>query len=158
MKENNRGSVNSREAEQQLRSLIVKFEPKYQTLIRAVRRALRKRFPAALELAYDYGKNLVIAYSPTETGSFAVVALSAGVDGLRLVFNNGPTLPDPKKILLGSGRATRFIWLGSLKDLTRPEVRALIAAATAQATIPRPKTGRGYLIVKTSKAKQKTRR
>ncbi len=138
----------ARKAEQQFRRLIAKFEPKQQTLIRAVLKALRKRFPTANELVYDYSNSLVIAYAPTETGSFAVVALSAGADGLRLVFNNGPTLPDPKKILLGSGRATRFIWLGSVKDLTRPEVRALLAAAMSRAKIPLPKTGRGRLIVK----------
>ena len=142
------GPGNAKEAEQQLRRLIAQWEPKHRTLIRAVRKALRKRFPTALELAYDYSKNLVIAYAPTETGSFAVVALSAGADGLRLVFNNGPTLPDPKKILLGSGRATRVIWLASVKDLSRPELRALIAAAITRAKIPLPKTGRGRLIVK----------
>ena len=40
-------------AEKQLRGFIAKFEPKHQTLIRAVRNTLRKRFPTACELAYD---------------------------------------------------------------------------------------------------------
>ncbi len=148
MKASTTSPATAKEAEQQLKILIAKLDPKLQKLIRAVRKALRKRFPTALELAYDYSKNLVIAYAPTETGAFALVALSAGADGLRLVFNNGPTLPDPKKILLGSGRATRFIWLASVKELTRPEVRALIVAASARAKFPLPKTGRGRLVIK----------
>ena len=37
----------------QLKAFIDKFEPKHQALIRAVRRALRKRLPSAHELIYD---------------------------------------------------------------------------------------------------------
>jgi len=36
-------SANAREAELQIRSFIAKFEPKQQTVIRAVRKTLRKR-------------------------------------------------------------------------------------------------------------------
>lgn len=148
MKVTTTGSGNAKEAEQQLRRLIAKLEPKQQTLIRSVRKALRKRFPTALELVYDYSNSLVISYSPSERGIESVVSLAFGTDGLRLVFNNGPKLPDPKKILLGSGKMTRFIFLGSVKDLTRPEVRALMAATIKKAKIPLAKTGLGKLIVK----------
>ena len=43
----------SSEAEKQLKGFIAKFQPGHQMLIRAVRKALRKRFPTAYELAYD---------------------------------------------------------------------------------------------------------
>ena len=36
-------------AERQLKGFVAKFEPRHQTLILAVRRALRKRFPTANE-------------------------------------------------------------------------------------------------------------
>jgi hypothetical protein len=39
------------DAEKQLKSFIDKFEPKNQALIRAIRKALRKRLPTANELA-----------------------------------------------------------------------------------------------------------
>ena len=39
-------------------------------------------------------------------------------------------LPDPHKILLGSGKQTRFIRIESAKVLASPEVEALIAAAS----------------------------
>lgn len=116
--------------QQQLRRLIAAFEPKLRTRIRSVHSALRKRFPSANELVYSYPKALVISWSPTERGSDAVVAISAGKDGLRLIFNQGPTLPDHKKILLGSGRQTRSIWVESAKTLDRPEVRAILRAGT----------------------------
>jgi hypothetical protein len=40
--------------EAQLRSLIEKFDPKDQKLIRSVRSAVRKRLPSANELWYDW--------------------------------------------------------------------------------------------------------
>jgi hypothetical protein len=49
-------------AEKQLRGFIGKFEPKRQALIRATRKALRRRFPTAFELAYDNYNFFVIGY------------------------------------------------------------------------------------------------
>jgi len=54
------------DAERQLKSFVAKFEPKHQSLIRAVRKALRKRFPTAYELAYDNYNFFVIGYGSTE--------------------------------------------------------------------------------------------
>ena len=152
------GSGNAREAEQQMSSFIAKFEPKHQTLIRAVRKALRKRFPTAEELVYDYSKFFVIGYSPTQRGSDAIVSIAADKRWLRLYFNHGPKLPDPKKILLGSGKQTRFIRLESVKEMTRPEVRALMAAAIVRAKIPLREAGRGKLVIKSSSAKRRSLR
>ncbi len=41
------------ELEEQLRSFIKEFAPQHQAVIRAARKALRKRFPSATELVYD---------------------------------------------------------------------------------------------------------
>ena len=145
-------------AEQQLKGFIAKFEPKYQALFRSVRRAMRKRFPSVNELVYDYSKSLMIGYSPIERGSDSVVAIALGADGLRLFFNQGPKLPDPRKILLGSGRQTRFIWIESPETLRLPEVKALMEAAIDRATIPMRPSGHGKLIIKPKAAKLPPRR
>jgi hypothetical protein len=158
MKASQEGTTKSLSAEQQLQSLIAKFEPKHQALIRTVRKALRKRFPSADELVYDYPSAFVIAYSPTERGSDAVVSISAGADGLRLVFTQGATLPDPKKILLGSGKQTRFIWIESPRTLKLPEVKAVLETAIDRAKISLRPSGRGKSIIKPKSAKQRPRR
>jgi hypothetical protein len=145
-------------AEQQLKGLIDKLGPEHQALIRSVRRALRKRFPSADELVYDYPNALVIAYSPTERGSDAVVALSAGKEGLRLVFNQGPTLPDPKKLLLGSGKQTRFIWIETSGTLRLPEVKTLLETATDRAKIPLDSNGRGKPMMKPKSPQRQLKR
>jgi hypothetical protein len=147
-----------RSAEQQLTSFIARFELKHQTLMQSVRKALRKRFPSADELVYDYPNAFVIAYSPTERGSDAIVSISAGADGLRLVFTQGATLPDPTRILLGSGKQTRFIWIESPRTLRLPEVKALLETAIDRAKIPLRPSGRGKPIIKPKSAKQRPKR
>ncbi len=144
--------------EAQLRSFIERFDPKHQRLIRSVRSAVRKRLPTANELVYDYSNSLVIGYSPTERGIEGVVAISARADGVGLYFSQGRQLPDPKKLLRGSGRQTRFIRVEAARQLAHPDVEALIAAAIDQAGAPLPSTGRGRLVIRTGAAKKRTGR
>src|SRR6266480_6763857 len=101
-----RVSKSSHSAEEQLQSFIGKFEPQHQETIRAVRKALRKRFPTANEMAYDNYNFFVIGYGPTERPSDCIVSMAAGANGVGLCFLRGASLPDPKKILLGSGNQT----------------------------------------------------
>jgi hypothetical protein len=148
----------SRTPEAQLRAYIDRLDPKIQKLFRSVRSAMRKRFPTANELAYDYGTALVIGYAPAERGIDAVVAIRAGANGVSLYFNQGPKLSDPKGLLQGSGKQTRFIQVEATGQLAHPDVEALIAAAFDQAKIPLPSTGKGSLIIKSDGAKKRPRR
>jgi hypothetical protein len=150
--------VAPREAENRLKLFVDKFEPKHRALIRATRKALRNRFPTAHELVYDNYNFFVIGYSPTERPSDAIVSIAAGANGIGLCFIRGASLSDPKKILLGSGKQTRFIRLESSGVLARPEIEALIAAAIAQSKTPLRTTGRGMLIIRSVSAKQRSRR
>jgi hypothetical protein len=146
------------EAEAKLTSFIDKFEPKDRTLIRTMRRALRKRMPTANELVYDNYNFFVIGYGPNERPSDCIVSIAAGSSGVGLCFIRGASLRDPEKILLGSGNQTRFIRLESADVLARPEVEALLASAVAQSKTPLPEVGRGTLIIRSVSAKQRPRR
>jgi hypothetical protein len=116
------GSVSAKGTpEAQLRSLIEKFDPRDQRLIRSVRSAVR-------------------------------------ADGVRLYFMHGPQLPDPKKLLMGSGKQTRFIRVEAAKQLAHPDVEALIAAAIDRAGVPLPSRGRGTLVIKSTAATKRPRR
>lgn len=143
--------------EAQLRSWIDKLDPKAAKLFRSVRTAVRKRFPTANELAYNYGFSVVTGYSPTLNGIEAIVSISARDTGVALYFNFGPQLPDPKGILKGSGKATRFIEVDKVSRLSHPDVKALIAAAEGLSKIPMPATGKGIIVVKGAAAKKKSR-
>lgn len=141
----------------QLRSFIAKFDPENQSLIRAARRILKKRLPTATELVYDNYNFFVIGYSPTSRPSDSVLSIAAGANGVGLCFIRGAKLADPKKLLQGSGNQTRFIRLESAAVLERREVKALIAAALAEAD-PMPKAGAGKTIIRSVSAKQRPRR
>src|SRR5713101_1417038 len=97
-----------RSAEAQLRTLIAKFAPAHLRLLGAMRRWLRKRLPTAHEVVYDYRDWFVISYSPNEHGYEGVLAIRADTSGVKLYFGRGKELPDPEKLLQGSGN-TRWI-------------------------------------------------
>jgi hypothetical protein len=138
--------------EAQLRSFNDRLNPKQQKLVRSIRAALRKRFPTANELAYDYSSFFVIGYSPNDRGIDSIVSIAARADRVELYFNRGPQLPDPKKLLMGSGKQTRFVRLETAKQLAQPDVEGFIAAAIDLSSIPLPPKGGGSLIIKTNKA------
>lgn len=142
----------------QLKSFIAKFEPRNQTLIRGVRKALRTLFPTAYELTYDNYNFFVIGYGPTNRPSDCIVSMAAGANGVSLCFVQGARLPDPHKILLGSGNQTRFIRLESAAVMARPAVRALLAAAVVRARAPFRTSGRTELIIRSISGKQRPRR
>jgi hypothetical protein len=148
------------DAGKQIKRFIGKFEPQHQALIRAARRARRHRRPPAHQQGYDHNYNFfVIGYCSTERPSDCIVSLAAGANGVGLSFPYcGAKLPDPHKLLLGSGNQNRFIRLPSVATLARPEVNALIAAAVARAKTPLPAKGRGRLIIRSVSAKQRPRR
>ena len=147
----------SADAEKQLAGFIAKFEPAHQKLIRSVRQALRKRFPTATELAYDNYNFFVIGYSPTARPSDSIVSIAAGANGVGLCFIHGASLPDPDKVLLGSGKQTRFVRLESAKVLSQPAVARLLDASVAQSKTPFPGRERGPLIIRSVSKKQRPR-
>src|SRR3984893_11453957 len=151
-------SAASASANDQLEIFIDKFDSKNAALIRSARKILRKRLPTANELVYDNYNFFVIGYCSTERPSDCIVSIAAGANGVGLSFYYGATVPDPRKLLLGSGSQNRFIRIESVATLTRPEVEELIAAAIAQAKRPLPGSGRGKLIIRSISKKQRQRR
>lgn len=142
-----------RSAEAEVRGLIARFAPAHQRLIGAMRRWLRKRLPTAHELVYEYRDWFVISYSPNEHGYEGVLAIRASVDGVKLYFNCGKELPDPEKLLQGSGKQTRWMHLKHASELARPEVASLIDEAIALNRVPFASAGRGPVVIRSASAR-----
>ena len=142
----------------QIAAFIARFDPAVATRIRSARRALRKRLPTAIELVYDNYNFLVFGFCANERASSCIVSLAAAANGVGLSFIYGATLPDPQKILLGSGSQNRFVRLPTAATLAEPAVEALMRAAIKQSKSPLPASGSGYTIVKSISAKQRARR
>jgi hypothetical protein len=150
-----------RSADAELRALIAKFSPAHLRLIAAMRRSLRKRLPTAQEVVYEY-QNLgavVISFSPNERGYEGVLGIRADANGVKLFFNRGKELPDPEKLLQGSGSQVRSIDVEGAATLARPEVARLMNEAIARNPVPFARAGRGSVVMSPStRAKQRVRR
>jgi hypothetical protein len=144
--------------EEQLAGFIDKFDSGNASLIRSVRKTLRRRMPTANELVYDNYNFFVIGYCSTERPSDCIVSIAAAANAVGLSFYRGASLPDPHGLLLGSGSQNRFVRIESVATLVQPGVEELIAAAIAQAANPLPAKGRGKLVIRSISKKQKARR
>jgi len=156
-----RATTNTNSAEspaKQVARFIAKFDPTIAKLTRAARSVLRRRFPTAIELVYDNYNALAIGYSSTERTSDVLFSLAVYARGVNLYFMYGRSLPDPDKLLQGSGSQGAFVRLDDVSVLDEPGVKALIDAAVRYAEPPLASRGRGYTIVKSISAKQRPRR
>src|SRR5712671_1152090 len=148
-------AVARRSAEAQVRAGIAKFAAAHLRLVGAMRRWLRKRLPTAHEVVYEYHDCFVISYSPNERGYEGVLAIRASADGVKLYFNRGKELPDPEKLLQGSGKQTRSIDVEGASTLARPAVACLIDEAIARNRVPFAPAGRGPVVVRSASAKRR---
>ena len=146
------------DAEALLAAFIDKFGPEHQALLRAARDNLRRRFPWANEIVYDNYNFFVIGYSPSEKPSQSIFSLAAQAKGVALCFLQGAGLPDPKRLLRGSGNVVRNIRLESAATLDEPAVRALMKAALERAKVRLDPSGEHKLVIRSVSAKQRPRR
>jgi len=143
----------------QLASFIAKFSPSIANEGRAALTRMRKLVPGATELVYDNWNGLVIGFGPTERASDAVVSILMTPTHLTLCFiQNGPALPDPAKLLKGSGTVVRHMRLASARDLNAPAVRRLVKTAVVRSDVPFAKGARRALVIKSISPRQRPRR
>jgi hypothetical protein len=142
----------------QLAGFVAKFDPATAKRIRECRAVIRTLLPTAVELVYDNYNFFVIGYSATERPSDCIVSIAAAANGVGLSFYHGASLPDPQRLLLGSGKQNRFVRLPTAQTLRSPGVLALINAAVARAEPPLPAGGAGHTVIKSVSAKQRPRR
>lgn len=144
----------------QLAGFIAKFSPAMARDARAALRRMGRLLPAgAVRLVYDNWNGLVVGFGPNERASDAIVSILVMADHLTLCFiNDGPGLPDPDRLLKGSGNVVRHVRLASPADLDRAPIKALIAAAIAQSDVAFRRSGASPLIIKSISPKQRPRR
>ena len=142
----------------ELDGFLAKFSPEVETLARAALAKLRKRLPGATQLVYDNYNALAIAFSATEQRSGIILSIALYPRWVSLFFMRGAALPDPQKLLRGSGSTVRHVVLADAGDLDQPPIEALIAAALARADPPIDPSRRGRTIVKMALKKTRPRR
>src|SRR5579863_1693667 len=144
--------------EEQLVGFVAKYTSEIAALGEAARNEMRKLYPRALELVYDNYNALAIGYSPTEKASDAVFSIALYPRWVSLFFLQAKGLPDPDRLLKGSGTVARHIVLSSLDLLHDSAVRDLMNEAVARAKTPfDPKTQHRLVIKSISKAQRPRR-
>jgi hypothetical protein len=147
-----------KDAEAQLEAFFAKYLPEIAAHAEAVRAKMRKHYPSALELVYDNYNALAIGYAPTERASDAIFSIAVYPKWVSLFFLQANGLPDPEKILKGSGNTAKHIVVESLKTLAEPAVKALMLEAISRARVPFDTKGTHRLIIKSVSEKQRPRR
>lgn len=148
----------SRTPAQQLGSFLAKFEPRVAAAARAALSRLRKRLPGAIEMVYDNYNALAIGFGPSDKASEAIFSIAVYPRWVSLFFLQGAKLPDPDKVLQGSGTRVRHIVLTEPLVLEKPAVKRLMSLALASAKKPLDPKQRRRLIIKSISAKQRPRR
>jgi hypothetical protein len=115
----------------QLIELLAARRPLVMPLALELREMVMGAAPDALELVYsNYAVVDVFTFTGRQSDAFCHIVAYA--NHVNLGFNQGATLPDPRKLLVGTGKKIRHIHIESEQDLKLP-LRSYIRAAAKQA-------------------------
>jgi hypothetical protein len=142
----------------QLDAFLDKYTPAIATLARACLAKMRARLPGALQLVYDNYNALAIGFGPSERASEAIFSIALYPRWVTLFFLDGAGLPDPQRVLKGSGKVVRHIVLASAADLDLPAIQHLMARALQRAEAGIDPAAPGRLVIRSISAKQRPRR
>lgn len=113
------------------------FSKEVQQLARQARALLLDVMPNLFEVVWETQKSAGYGTGPKKMSEHFchIIPHQNHVD---LGFNYGTELPDPDKLLEGTGKKLRHIKLHKPEDLTRPGVRKLVEVATTHQVPPLP--------------------
>ncbi len=99
---------------------------------------MRGRIEEAPQAIESISKGYAVAIGFSFTGKplkdgFCHIATYAGY--VNLGFNRGALLPDPNRVLAGTGKLIRHITIRNEDDLNRPLIRRYLQSAIEQATL-----------------------
>ena len=121
-------------ADKRLLSYLASYEPHISVLALALRDIILEEAPGAIE-SLSKGYAVAIGYSftgkPMKDGFCHIVIYPSHVN---LGFNRGALLPDPNRVLMGTGKSIRHITIRSEHDLNSPVIRRYLRTAIEQVT------------------------
>lgn len=112
---------------QEVRSIFEKYEDPIVALGLATREYLLTSIKNVVEQP-DHSAN-IIGYGLGKGYKGLVCTLIPSKKGIKIGFYKGVELPDPGKLLSGSGKLHRFVEIKSGKDIENPDLKALLRNA-----------------------------
>ncbi len=103
------------------------YPPEVQAVCQKLRGLVKSAGPEALELMYISQNH--IAFSLEGSAKDQVVYLVPMNDYVRLGFYWGGNLPDPDRLLTGTGKRLRHVKVRTLDEADQPGLKGLIEAA-----------------------------
>ena len=110
-----------------LKEMLAPYPRDVQSLARAARALMMEVLPKVKETVDPTGPYITYAYEPGYKDVVSYITVSK--QGVKLGVARGTLLPDPKKLLQGSGKANRHVVIRTLDDLETPGLRQLVLAA-----------------------------
>jgi len=111
---------------------LASYDPQVSSLALAVREVVLEEAPEAREsISKGYAVSIGFSFTgkPLKDG-FCIIATHSRY--VNLLFNRGTSLPDPNRVLEGTGKTMRHIKINNEADLDRPYVRRYIQAAISE--------------------------
>jgi hypothetical protein len=111
------------------KALISPYPDDVQELAKAARALMLELLPKVKETVDPTGPYIQYAY---ERGYAGVVSyITVNQKGVKLGVARGASLPDPKRLLQGTGKGNRHVVIKKAADLRAPGLRRLVRAALA---------------------------
>ncbi|MEP6995470.1 MAG: DUF1801 domain-containing protein [Acidobacteriota bacterium] len=117
----------------ELKRFLGAFSPEMAKVALRVRAFVLAEAPLAHEQITDASNAVAMGYSLTDRPGDAFCHIAVTAQWVNLGFNRGSQLPDPDRLLQGSGRWIRHLRIESLDDLHKPHVGRFIRAAMKDA-------------------------
>jgi hypothetical protein len=121
----------------ELLSHLAAYDPHVARLTLALREVILEEAPEAVESIVK-GYALAIGFSftgkPLKDGFCHIATYRTHVN---LGFNRGALMPDPEKVLAGSGKSIRHVTFRTPSDLERPFLRRYLQTAMEHVSRPR---------------------
>ena len=140
----------------QFAELLSRFPPEIVALVERTLPKLRRALPGFYQIVYDYSNSVVVSFSMTERGYEAIVAVAIFPGWVKLYFDK--SIPDPKRLLEGSGGKVRSVALKAASDLDHGDIHLLIKAAIRHSGARVPRTGSIRMVIKSESKKRGARR
>ena len=126
------------------------YDPPVRVLLAGLRALVRREVAPCLETIYDAGYTIALWYGASAKVTEVFCYISVHRRHVNLGFPRGSLLEDPEGRLRGDGPWMRHIQVKALEDLDRPELRAFLRAACAEAD-HLPSRGRKATVLSTVK-------
>jgi hypothetical protein len=108
-------------------SFLAAYPPQVQEIAEAARGFLNEVLPGAEESVDESARLLAYSYGPGYKGLVCTLIMSQ--KGVKLGINKGAELPDPEKLLEGSGKVHKYVQLRRAADLEQAGLRELLEEA-----------------------------